>query len=94
MPGIASRPAKVEGHPYQKRSIEQLRATLSMLCNFVWTGRMRPGEHMWTIPVDLERDFDCILSDAIVEGIVWHHPDGRMVKIKTKDFGLKRAGTT
>lgn len=26
-----------------------------------------------------------------VEGIVWHHPDGRMVKIKTRDF---RAGGT
>lgn len=26
------------------------------------------------------------------EGIVWHHPDGRMVKIKGKDFGLKRPG--
>lgn len=25
-----------------------------------------------------------------VEGIVWHHPDGRMVKIKARDFGLKR----
>ena len=25
-----------------------------------------------------------------IEGIVWHHPDGRMVKIKTRDFGLKR----
>jgi len=24
-----------------------------------------------------------------IEGIVWHHPDGRMVKIKAKDFGLK-----
>lgn len=23
-----------------------------------------------------------------VEGIVWHHPDGRMVKIKRRDFGL------
>lgn len=23
------------------------------------------------------------------EGIVWHHPDGRMVKIKKKDFGYK-----
>lgn len=27
-----------------------------------------------------------------VEGIVWHHPDGRMVKIKGKDFGLRRTG--
>lgn len=25
-----------------------------------------------------------------LEGIVWHHPDGRMVKIKGKDFGFKR----
>lgn len=25
-----------------------------------------------------------------IEGIVWHHPDGRMVKIKKKDFGMKR----
>lgn len=24
-----------------------------------------------------------------IEGVVWHHPDGRMVKIKTKDFGWK-----
>ncbi len=29
------------------------------------------------------------LSENKMEGIVWHHPDGRMVKIKTKDFGLK-----
>lgn len=25
-----------------------------------------------------------------IEGIVWHHPDGRMVKIKGKDFGIRR----
>lgn len=25
-----------------------------------------------------------------IEGIVWHHTDGRMVKIKSKDFGIKR----
>lgn len=29
------------------------------------------------------------LSENEIEGIVWHHPDGRMVKIKRKDFGLK-----
>jgi hypothetical protein len=23
-----------------------------------------------------------------IEGIVWHHPDGRMAKIKRRDFGL------
>jgi hypothetical protein len=30
------------------------------------------------------------LAAQDIEGIVWHHPDGRMVKIKKKDFGLKR----
>ncbi|HEY8877779.1 MAG TPA: DUF5565 family protein [Roseateles sp.] len=32
------------------------------------------------------------LADHDIEGVVWHHPDGRMVKIKGKDFGLKRRG--
>jgi hypothetical protein len=30
------------------------------------------------------------LSGKDIEGIVWHHPDGRMVKIKKRDFGLDR----
>lgn len=34
------------------------------------------------------RDFFRVCDD--IEGIVWHHPDGRMVKIKAKDFGVKR----
>ena len=29
-------------------------------------------------------------TEPDIEGIVWHHPDGRMVKIKAKDFGLQR----
>lgn len=29
------------------------------------------------------------LADKRIEGIVWHHEDGRMVKIKRADFGLK-----
>lgn len=29
-------------------------------------------------------------SRTMIEGIVWHHDDGRMVKIKCKDFGIKR----
>ena len=51
----------------RQRDEKLLRATLSMLCNYVWTKQLRPGEHMWSIPVDAERDFDCILSDAISE---------------------------
>lgn len=30
------------------------------------------------------------LPSVDIEGIVWHHADGRMAKIKTRDFGLKR----
>jgi hypothetical protein len=30
------------------------------------------------------------LDDKDIEGLVWHHPDGRMVKIKKKDYRLKR----
>ena len=30
------------------------------------------------------------LSDRDMEGLVWRHPDGRMAKIKLRDFGLKR----
>lgn len=33
------------------------------------------------------------LASHDIEGIVWHHPDGRMVKIKGRDFGIKRGGT-
>lgn len=30
------------------------------------------------------------LIDKDIEGIVFHHPDGRMAKIKKRDFNLKR----
>ena len=30
------------------------------------------------------------LKEKDIEGIVFHHPDGRMGKIKKKDFGFKR----
>lgn len=42
---------------------------------------------------EVPRDYcglKAFLSTHDIEGIVWHHPDGRMVKIKTKDFGIKR----
>lgn len=37
------------------------------------------------------RDYDNIrtyLEANPMEGLVWHHPDGRMAKIKRRDFGL------
>lgn len=39
------------------------------------------------------RTFDAIrdwLNGRDIEGIVFHHPDGRMGKIKLRDFGLRR----
>jgi hypothetical protein len=51
-------------------------------------------EHGAVVLDDAPRDFDGLrryLAERDIEGIVWHHPDGRMVKIKGKDFGLKRA---
>lgn len=44
--------------------------------------------------MDAPRDFGGLrdyFRTHDIEGIVWHHPDGRMVKIKGKDFGIKRA---
>lgn len=42
---------------------------------------------------DCPRDFDGIreyLRPLDIEGIVFHHPDGRMAKVKKKDYGMKR----
>ena len=33
------------------------------------------------------RGLDSWLENHMFEGIVWHHPDGRMAKIKRRDFG-------
>ncbi len=63
---------KVQGNPYSA------------------TGHVLVG-HGRPLPDDPPRDFEGIrgyLSNQNIEGIVWHHPDGRMVKIKRKDFGL------
>jgi len=46
---------------------------------------------------DAPRDFAHLrayLAEKTIEGIVWHHPDGRMVKIKRRDFfKQRRTGT-
>lgn len=43
---------------------------------------------------DAPRDFHGLkawLAERHIEGLVFHHPDGRMAKIKKRDFGLDRA---
>ena len=46
-------------------------------------------------PLDgVPRTFNAIrdwLATQDIEGVVFHHPDGRMAKIKLRDFGLKRS---
>ncbi len=45
--------------------------------------------------VDAPRTFEGLqdwLAGKNIEGLVWHHPDGRMAKIKLRDFGLRRSG--
>jgi hypothetical protein len=45
--------------------------------------------HLSAQQIDAPRDFDGLagwLHAHSYEGIVWHHPDGRMVKIKKRDF--------
>lgn len=47
--------------------------------------------------LDAPRTFDTLkayLSGRDIEGIVFHHADGRMAKIKLRDFGLKRGRGT
>jgi hypothetical protein len=50
-------------------------------------------QHGLGVYEDCPRDFEGLKSwfnGRDIEGIVWHHPDGRMVKIKAKDLGIKR----
>lgn len=49
----------------------------------------RDAQIMLDVPVEFEA-LKKWLDDKDIEGIVWHHPDGRMVKIKKKDYRLKR----
>ena len=42
-------------------------------------------------PLDFEGMRAWFGTEANLEGVVWHHPDGRMAKIKARDFGVKRA---
>lgn len=50
---------------------------------------MRSAEEYPDAPTGFEKLKDW-LADKDIEGLVWHHPDGRMVKIKKKDYRLQR----
>jgi len=48
------------------------------------------ADELWIHPDELDylglKEF---LRTHFIEGIVWHHPDGRMAKLKRRDFGLE-----
>lgn len=49
--------------------------------------------HEFCQKIDAPRQYHLLgvfLAGQDIEGLVFHHPDGRMAKIKLKDFGLKR----
>lgn len=65
---------KVQGNPYNMQGHQLI----------------RHGEV--TFDQEVPRNFDDLkdfLNKTNVEGIVWHHDDGRKVKIKRRDFGLE-----
>lgn len=54
---------------------------------------IRHGDGTAGVIDDVPRTYSSLqewLPGKDIEGIVFHHPDGRMAKIKLKDFGLKR----
>lgn len=62
--------------------------------NFPEPMLMRHGSTYWDSPIP--RTFDGLrefLAPLDMEGIVFHHPDGRMAKIKKRDFGMSRRST-
>ena len=79
------------GHPYERRPVGTYE-----LCGPKVNGNPEGfTEHVLIRhadaeePQDVPRDYDGLekwLAGSDFEGIVWHHPDGRMAKIKRRDF--------
>lgn len=70
---------KIHGNPYELKS--------HILVGHGWDEL--EAHQLFTSP---PRDFEGLkewFSENEIEGIVWHHPDGRMVKIKRRDFGFE-----
>jgi hypothetical protein len=53
-------------------------------------GRGGPSGPLKGVPLDFT-GLRVWLTGKDIEGVVWHHPDGRMAKIKLRDFGIKRS---
>jgi hypothetical protein len=64
---MASDQAPKAQRAWRHRPTEQVRETLKMLCYLVWHKEPPQGAHVWSIPTDEARDFDCILYDVLAE---------------------------
>lgn len=62
-------------------------------CGYHRLERHGNAEQIGDVPLDFDglRDFIASLGADGVEGIVWHHPDGRMAKLKRRDFPQETA---
>ena len=47
-------------------------------------------EAFYNVPRTFDSLREWLSQHAYIEGLVFHHPDGRMAKIKLKDFGIRR----
>lgn len=50
---------------------------------------VKHGSHIISCPLEFN-ELKEFFEAVDIEGIVFHHPDGRMCKIRKKDFGIKR----
>lgn len=74
----------VEGHTYELVGPSLSDNPYKLDKHALW----RHGQEVVEIP---DRSFEAIqalLKDSYIEGLVFHHPDGRMAKIRRKDFKL------
>lgn len=72
--------AKVQGNPYQLVGHSLVRHGESIITDLPTWDTASPDAFFNS----LKHWF----ADHKVEGIVWHHPDGRIAKIKRRDFGF------
>lgn len=54
---------------------------------------IRHGEAKLSAAPRTFKELCAYLIDRNIEGIVWHHPDGRMCKLRSESFGIKRRMT-
>ena len=79
-PKIQANPYRLEHHELWEHGSVNIRTSDSLRSDYVAS----PTFH------ELEMYFEYLdETDAQIEGIVWHHPDGRMAKIKASDFGFE-----